>query len=198
MDLGKSVVIKGELSGSEDFTLYGQMEGSISLPDHFEYVHGRSLTPKTWIDKAMSAVQAAADEAHREQTRERVHESLSAKAQRGLVTGGRCFGYRNRDVYNGVDQHGRPLRSHVDYEFNPDEAAVVRRIFSLFGDENLGLRRIAITLNQDGAARPKPFVRKDGYQSTGWSASTVRAVLKRRLYAGVKTWNESRKRDDWG
>jgi len=34
MNLGKSVVIKGELSGSEDFTLYGQMEGSIRLPDH--------------------------------------------------------------------------------------------------------------------------------------------------------------------
>lgn len=34
MNLGKSVVIRGELSGSEDFTLYGQMEGSIRLPDH--------------------------------------------------------------------------------------------------------------------------------------------------------------------
>jgi cytoskeletal protein CcmA (bactofilin family) len=34
MDLGKSVVIKGELSGSEDFTLYGQMEGSIKLPNN--------------------------------------------------------------------------------------------------------------------------------------------------------------------
>ena len=34
MDLGKSVVIKGELSGSEDLTLYGQMEGSIKLSDH--------------------------------------------------------------------------------------------------------------------------------------------------------------------
>ena len=34
MDLGKSVVIKGELSGSEDLTIYGQMEGSIKLPDH--------------------------------------------------------------------------------------------------------------------------------------------------------------------
>jgi cytoskeletal protein CcmA (bactofilin family) len=34
MDLGKSVVIKGELSGSEDLTIYGQMEGSIRLPDH--------------------------------------------------------------------------------------------------------------------------------------------------------------------
>ena len=34
MDLGKSLVIKGELSASEDLTLYGQMEGSIALPDH--------------------------------------------------------------------------------------------------------------------------------------------------------------------
>jgi cytoskeletal protein CcmA (bactofilin family) len=34
MDLGKSVTIKGELSASEDLTLYGQMEGSITLPDH--------------------------------------------------------------------------------------------------------------------------------------------------------------------
>jgi len=34
MDLGKSVVIKGELSASEDLTLYGQMEGSIMLPNH--------------------------------------------------------------------------------------------------------------------------------------------------------------------
>jgi cytoskeletal protein CcmA (bactofilin family) len=33
-DLGKSVSIKGELSGSEDMTLYGQMEGRVSLPEH--------------------------------------------------------------------------------------------------------------------------------------------------------------------
>jgi cytoskeletal protein CcmA (bactofilin family) len=34
MDLGKSVVIKGELSASEDLTLDGQMEGSVTLPDY--------------------------------------------------------------------------------------------------------------------------------------------------------------------
>jgi cytoskeletal protein CcmA (bactofilin family) len=34
MDLGKSVVIKGELSASEDLTLYGQMDGRVTLPDH--------------------------------------------------------------------------------------------------------------------------------------------------------------------
>jgi cytoskeletal protein CcmA (bactofilin family) len=34
MNLGNSMSIKGELSGSEDLTLYGRMEGSIRLPDH--------------------------------------------------------------------------------------------------------------------------------------------------------------------
>jgi cytoskeletal protein CcmA (bactofilin family) len=34
IDLGKSLVIKGDLSASEDLTLYGQMEGTITLPDH--------------------------------------------------------------------------------------------------------------------------------------------------------------------
>jgi cytoskeletal protein CcmA (bactofilin family) len=32
--IGKSVVIKGELSGSEDLFLDGQVEGSIDLHDH--------------------------------------------------------------------------------------------------------------------------------------------------------------------
>jgi len=34
MNLGKSVAIKGELSASEDLTLYGQMEGRVTLLDH--------------------------------------------------------------------------------------------------------------------------------------------------------------------
>jgi cytoskeletal protein CcmA (bactofilin family) len=34
MDLGKSIRIKGELSASEDLTLYGQMEGRVTLPEY--------------------------------------------------------------------------------------------------------------------------------------------------------------------
>jgi cytoskeletal protein CcmA (bactofilin family) len=34
MNLGKSVMIKGELTGSEDLTLYGRMEGSVKLPEY--------------------------------------------------------------------------------------------------------------------------------------------------------------------
>ena len=34
MNIGKSVVIKGELSGSEDLTIEGQVEGKIELKEH--------------------------------------------------------------------------------------------------------------------------------------------------------------------
>jgi cytoskeletal protein CcmA (bactofilin family) len=33
-DVGRSVSIKGELSGSEDMTLHGQLEGRVSLPNN--------------------------------------------------------------------------------------------------------------------------------------------------------------------
>lgn len=34
MNMGQSIAIKGELSGKEDLTLEGQVEGKISLPDN--------------------------------------------------------------------------------------------------------------------------------------------------------------------
>ncbi|HET6954955.1 MAG TPA: polymer-forming cytoskeletal protein [Vicinamibacterales bacterium] len=34
MNIGKSVVIKGELNGSEDLTIEGHVEGTIQLKDH--------------------------------------------------------------------------------------------------------------------------------------------------------------------
>ena len=34
MNIGKSVVIKGELNGSEDLTIEGHVEGKIELKDH--------------------------------------------------------------------------------------------------------------------------------------------------------------------
>jgi cytoskeletal protein CcmA (bactofilin family) len=34
MNMGQSLVIKGELVGGEDLTLDGRVEGKVSLPDH--------------------------------------------------------------------------------------------------------------------------------------------------------------------
>ena len=164
----------------------------------FEYVHGQSLTPKNWQDKAMSFMRSAADEAHREQTRERVHEAHLAKVRRGYVVGGRVFGYRNEDVFNGEDPHGRPLRSHVKRVIDERQAPVVVRIFELYVS-GLGLKAIAKRLTSEGAAHPRPFRRQDGLAPVvGWSPATIRTILHRDLYRGVVVWNRSRKRDDWG
>jgi len=167
----------------------------------FEYTHGRSLTPKNAVDKILSNVQGFADEAHREQTSERVHESHTRSAKAGHVVGGRVFGYTNQDVFHGEDSHGRPLRSHVERVINHVEAAVVRRIFELY-DSGEGLKKIAKRLNSEDAAAPKAFVRRDPTKVqpvAGWSPSTVRGILSRDLYNGEIVWNKSRKRPlAWG
>jgi site-specific DNA recombinase len=164
----------------------------------FEYVHGKSLTPRNAMDKFMSNAQGYADEQHREASSERVHEAHTRLHSAGHVVGGRVFGYRNVDVFKGEDQHGRPLRSHVEREIDPIEAAVVRRIFELY-DSGLGLKRIAKLLTSERAAHPKPSVRTDGLLPIrGWATSTVRDVLTRETYRGVVIWNKTKKRNSWG
>ncbi len=146
----------GRESSEVSYTIKQLAQAGVEI---FEYGHGKSLTPKSALDKVLSVVQGFGDEAHREATSERVHEAHTRLAKAGHVTGGRVFGYRNHDVYHGDDAHGRPLRSHVERVIEPTEAAVVRRIFTLY-DSGLGLKRIAKTLNAEHAASPTPFKRE--------------------------------------
>ena len=95
-----------------------------------------------------------------------MHESHADHHKKGHVVGGRQFGYTNKDVFSGVDLHGRPLRSHVERVINPAEAKVVRRIFELY-DSGHGLKRIAKLLRQEKALFPQPFKRKDGLAPMG-------------------------------
>lgn len=164
----------------------------------FEYMHGKSLTPRNAMDKVVGALQGFTDEKAREETSERVHEAHTRLHRAGRVVGGRVFGYRNQDVFNGVDRDGRPLRSHVERVRDPVEEAVVRRIFELY-DSGYGLKRIAALLTAEGAAAPKHARRTDGLAPVvGWGASTVRTVLMRETYRGVVVWNKTRKRDSGG
>jgi site-specific DNA recombinase len=171
-----------------------------------EYMHGRSLTPKNATEKVLSSVHGYADEMHREQTADRMREAHTRLARKGYVTGGRLFGYRNVDKFSGTDEHGRPLRSHVEREVEPAEAAVVLRIFEMF-DSGLGLKAIAKRLTAEGAPAPKysrhrTEPRVDPLAGVppigGWAPTTVGSVLAREVYHGVTVWNKAKKRDDWG
>jgi site-specific DNA recombinase len=109
----------------------------------------------------------------REKARQRTYDALHRKAEAGHVTGGRVFGYANV-VIDG----------HVERQIDLTEAAVVRRIFDLAA-AGMGTRRIAHTLNAEGALAPAP--RRTG-RPRAWCPSTIHAILTRSLYRGEVVW----------
>ena len=159
----------------------------------FTYQDDRTISIDTPSDTLVTTINAWKDSEARRESSVRTHEALARKARAAHVTGGRVFGYRNVDVYSGIDAHGRPLRSHVTREIREDEAAAIRRIFELCAD-GFGVKRIASALNAAGLPRP----RAQQGRRDGWCPSSVRAVLFRDLYRGVEWWNRTKKRNAFG
>lgn len=157
----------------------------------FFYLTDQERTLNTAMDKVMLSLTNFAAEMEREKCQQRVYDSLLRKAKAGHVTGGKVFGYDNHVVAGAVpDAQGNPRRSHVELRINEAEADVVRRIFQLYA-EGRGFTNIAKTLNNEGAAcpRPRPLTRPKG-----WAASSVRQIILRKLYVGHQIWNRTKKR----
>ena len=154
----------------------------------FFYLEDRERTLNSPTDKIMLSLTSYADELEREKARQRTYDAMVRKARAGHVTGGRVFGYDNVEILAADGQ-----RSHVERRSNEAEAAVVLRIFEMSA-AGAGLTRITKTLNDAGVPAP----RSQQGRPTAWATSSVRAVLRRPLYAGESVWNQSRKRDRWG
>ncbi len=107
----------------------------------------------------------------------KTHRGLEGRALLGLSTGGRCFGYDNVTGDGCVRQ-----------QINPDEAAIVRRIFEMAA-EGGSLKVIAKTLNDERVPSPRP---RAGKRYATWCPTAIRAMLRRELYAGRVVWNRSR------
>lgn len=165
----------------------------------FTYLDGQEVTVRNSTDKILRSVRGYASEVEREQSGSRVHDSFKRKFLAGHVVGGRLFGYRNVDVEGQPDKDGRRRRLHVVRQINEQEAAVVRRIFELCASGK-GFKRIAITLNHEGAPAPPPSTggRRGVPLTRAWAASTVREIIHREIYRGVLIWNRVKKRDQWG
>lgn len=110
-------------------------------------------------------------EFEREMTRDRIRDKAASLAQQGLWNAGRPpFGYR-------LDEQ-RFLHQE------PAEAAAVRRMF-LDAAAGVPLHETACYLNASHA--PKPRTRSGQDAPRPWSGDKIKAVLRRRLYAGVTT-----------
>ncbi len=152
----------------------------------FFYLEDRERTLDTAMDKVMLSLTGFAAEMEREKARQRTYDAMRRKAQALQVTGGAVYGYDNLEVLSptpGPD--GRRKRLHVVRRINPDQAAVVRRIFEMYATGK-GLTKIAKALNAEHVPPP----RRDG---KGWAPSAVREMLYRPLYRGEIVWNRSQK-----
>src|SRR5215470_11985666 len=140
----------------------------------FYYLDDREVDLSNAVGKFMESVRGFGSEIYRESVTAHMVDSLKRRAKSGYVHGGRTFGYDNIRV-----------DGHVERRVNETEARVVRRIFTEYA-AGKGLRGIAKLLNSERLPAPRPS--KGG--PAGWSASTVKDLLKRELYSGrvVSQW----------
>jgi site-specific DNA recombinase len=107
----------------------------------FFYLEDRERTLESAIEKVMLNLVNFAAETERERAKQRTYDAMLRKARAGHVTGGKVYGYDNRDVVSPGGQ-----RLHVVRVINQKEAQVVRQIFEMYA-AGLGFTRIAKRLN---------------------------------------------------
>ncbi len=146
----------------------------------FFYLEDRERTLDNAMDKVMLSLANFSSEMEREKAKQRTYDALLRKAKAGHVTGGKVFGYDNREVLS-AEGH----RLHVLRVVNPKEAELVRQIFDMSAG-GLGITRIAKQLNAEGIPAPRQSPR-------GWAPSAVREILYRPLYKGEIVWNQHEK-----
>ena len=143
------------------------------------YLEDRERTLDNAMDKVMLSLANFASEMEREKAKQRTHDAMLRKAKAGHVTGGKVFGYDNKEV---IAPDGRRL--YVLRIINPSQAAVVRKVFERYA-ANRGISHIAKTLNAERIQPPRG--------GAGWAPSAIREMLYRPLYRGEIVWNEYQK-----
>ena len=106
----------------------------------FYYLEQRERTLEGPMDKLLLSVTAFADELERDKARQRTYDAMLRKARVGHVTGGRVFGYDNREVLGPPGPDGRqptPARRPTDQRSRSggraEHLSVVRRRTRLHG-----------------------------------------------------------------
>jgi site-specific DNA recombinase len=114
---------------------------------------------------------------------EKTHRGLRGRIEDGKSAGGLCYGYRVVKALNGGTV------TTGEREIEPDEAAVVERMFREF-IAGVSPKQIAKNLNREGV--PGPF-------GGPWSPSTIygnakrgTGILNNELYVGRLVWNRLR------
>lgn len=143
----------------------------------WDFSTGARVDLDSFEGRISASLRAEFAQEYRDRVRKHTTAAMRRKAEQGFVTGGRVFGYDN--VRLGP---GQTIRTP-----NAEEAAVVRDIYLRFAQGD-GARTIAAALNALRAPSPRAQLGRP----SGWSASTVREVLRRSLYRGEVVYGRTK------
>jgi DNA invertase Pin-like site-specific DNA recombinase len=130
----------------------------------FSYLEDREVLLGTLADNTMTFLRAEFAAEERRKAAQRTLDAMVRKARAGYVTGGKVFGYDNVRIAKG----------QVDRQIN--EAAIVRRIFTLYAD-GCGYRNIAHLLNEQGVPQPRALMGRPA----GWDPGLERRYTPREI-----------------
>ena len=136
----------------------------------WHYQDQQELLLATPVQKLQASISNYGAEDFRYQIKLKTTAAMRAKAKAGHETGGKRYGYASV-----------PVGDHVERQVVPAEAAIVRRMFKLYG-EGKGTRAIAKQLMAEHVPGPRATSKKR--PSKGWAPATIRDVLSNPCYKG--------------
>lgn len=135
------------------------------------------LKTEEHIDKLLNYIRFWQNEGESKKTGMRVHDTMVEMVKDGKFVGGKApYGYKL--VLSGeISNHGRALHKLV---IVPEQAEIVREIFSYAVNQGMGFQKIANTLNEKEI--PAPILER-------WKNGTVRSILTNPIYMGYVSYN---------
>lgn len=135
------------------------------------------LKTEEHIDKLLNYIRFWQNEGESKKTGMRVHDTMVEMVREGKFVGGKApFGYKLA-LSGEISNHGRALHKLV---IVPQQAEVVRMIFSYAVNQGMGFQKIAKTLNENGISAPAALE---------WKAGTIRSILMNPVYMGYVAYN---------
>lgn len=120
-------------------------------------------------------------------------KGMTGQALKGFSCGGKPYGYKPHRIYSPTekDAYGNPEVVASERVINPDQAEIVREIFTRYAD-GWSPRRIADDLNARKVPSPGSTWKRVKRRCEGWVGSSVTSILDNPGYCGKMIWKRSR------
>jgi len=152
--------------------------------------------------KVQRGVRGLMNEIYLDDLKDKVHRGLAGQAIKKFWAGGKPYGYRLVQMKDEshLDPYGNPSIIGTHLAIDPDQAEIVRKIFTLYASDH-SQRAIAAALNERRVPSPGASWRgRTVRRASGWLGSTINSLLPNELYRGRMHWNKTewRKNPDTG